>query len=105
MRERSSLALLDQMLLSMDGFDACRAIRRTPTVAIMPIAMLTAKSSDEDVGGVTLAGLGTGRGRLHHQSVFVAGADRPHQGRAMPPSLAPGVDLCARRDGPRSCYR
>ena len=48
-RERPSLVLLDLMLPGLDGFDVCREIRRTPSVATAPIIMLTAKSAEEDV--------------------------------------------------------
>jgi two-component system OmpR family response regulator len=35
--------ILDVMLPEMDGFDVCRAIRRDPALAGLPILMLTAR--------------------------------------------------------------
>ena len=44
--------ILDVMLPEMDGFDVCRAIRRDPALAGLPILMLTARGDvmDRDIG-------------------------------------------------------
>ena len=44
-RERPDLVILDVMLPGMDGFEVCRAIRRT---ADTPVIMLTARTDDVD---------------------------------------------------------
>jgi DNA-binding response OmpR family regulator len=51
--EPFELALIDLMLPGMDGFETCRALRRTSTV---PIIMVTARSDTHDV----VAGLEAG---------------------------------------------
>ena len=51
--EPAELVLIDLMLPGMDGFDACRTLRRTSTV---PIIMVTARSDTPDV----VAGLEAG---------------------------------------------
>ena len=49
LRERPALVILDLMLPGMDGLAVCREIRRTPAVAAIPIVMLSAKSTEEDI--------------------------------------------------------
>jgi DNA-binding response OmpR family regulator len=49
----AELVLIDLMLPGMDGFEACRALRRTSTV---PVIMVTARSDTHDV----VAGLEAG---------------------------------------------
>src|SRR6202044_4038100 len=51
--EPTELVLIDLMLPGMDGFEACRALRRHSTV---PIIMVTARSDTHDV----VAGLEAG---------------------------------------------
>jgi len=51
--EPAELVLIDLMLPGMDGFEACRALRRTSTV---PVIMVTARSDTHDV----VAGLEAG---------------------------------------------
>ena len=48
-REKPALVLLDVMLPGLDGFAVCRRIRETPSVAAIPIIMLTAKTAEEDI--------------------------------------------------------
>jgi two-component system phosphate regulon response regulator PhoB len=57
LRERPSLFLLDVMLPGTDGFDLCRQIRETETLAKTPIIFLTAKTDESDrVKGLELGG-------------------------------------------------
>jgi two-component system phosphate regulon response regulator PhoB/two-component system alkaline phosphatase synthesis response regulator PhoP len=54
-RERPSLILLDLMLPDTDGLEVCRQIRRSDTLAGIPIIMLTAKGAESDkVAGLEL---------------------------------------------------
>lgn len=46
--ELPSLIVLDLMLPEMSGLEACKALRREPTTAKIPIIMLTAKSDEVD---------------------------------------------------------
>lgn len=43
------LILLDLMLPAMSGFDVCRALKREPRTAGVPVVMLTAKGEDSDI--------------------------------------------------------
>ncbi|MFW6060096.1 MAG: response regulator [Phycisphaeraceae bacterium] len=43
------LILLDLMLPAMDGLAACRALRRRPATAAVPIIMVTAKGEEGDI--------------------------------------------------------
>ena len=55
--EPPSLFLLDVMLPGMDGFDLCRQIRASESLAKVPVIFLTAKSSEADrVKGLELGG-------------------------------------------------
>lgn len=47
-REHPDLVLLDLMLPIMDGLDVCRAIKKEPKTADIPIIMLTAKAQESD---------------------------------------------------------
>jgi len=54
-RERPSLILLDLMLPDTDGLEVCRQIRRSDTLAGIPIIMLTAKGAESDkIAGLEL---------------------------------------------------
>jgi two-component system, OmpR family, alkaline phosphatase synthesis response regulator PhoP len=46
--EKPDLMILDLMLPKMNGLDVCRAIRRNPETANLPIIMLTAKGDEID---------------------------------------------------------
>jgi two-component system, OmpR family, alkaline phosphatase synthesis response regulator PhoP len=48
-REKPALVLLDLMLPGVDGLTICRRIRETPSTAAIPIIMLTAKTSEDDI--------------------------------------------------------
>jgi DNA-binding response OmpR family regulator len=55
--EPPSLFLLDVMLPGMDGFDLCRQIRATGSLARIPVIFLTAKTAEADrVKGLELGG-------------------------------------------------
>jgi DNA-binding response OmpR family regulator len=57
LREQPSLFLLDVMLPGTSGFDLCRQIRLTATLAKTPVIFLTAKSDESDrVKGLELGG-------------------------------------------------
>lgn len=43
------LVVLDVMLPEMDGFEVCRRIKENPETSSIPIVMLTAKKSNNDV--------------------------------------------------------
>jgi two-component system, OmpR family, alkaline phosphatase synthesis response regulator PhoP len=43
------LILLDLMLPGLGGFDVCRALKREPRTAAVPVVMLTARGEDADV--------------------------------------------------------
>jgi DNA-binding response OmpR family regulator len=47
-RERPDLILLDVMLPDSDGLDICKAIRRDPDLAVVPVIFLTARVSETD---------------------------------------------------------
>ena len=47
--EKPDLILLDIMLPEIDGFEVCRRIRSDPSSKHIPIIMLTAKKSREDM--------------------------------------------------------
>ena len=47
-REKPALFLLDIMIPGGDGFELCRRIRQTPSIAMTPVIFLTAKSSESD---------------------------------------------------------
>jgi len=51
------LILLDQLLPGMNGLDVCRRIRREPSIAGVPIIMLTAKASEADFIDAKAAGV------------------------------------------------
>ena len=47
-RGRFDVLLLDVMLPGADGFEICRRLRATPTLAALPVIMLTARGDDVD---------------------------------------------------------
>ena len=47
-REKPDLVILDIMLPDAEGLDICRAIRRDPELAHLPIIFLTARASETD---------------------------------------------------------
>ena len=46
--EKPDLMILDLMLPKMNGLDVCKAVRRNPEIANLPIIMLTAKGEEID---------------------------------------------------------
>jgi len=48
-RKPPDLVLLDLMLPGMDGLDVCRALKRDPKTAGIPIVMVTAKGEESDI--------------------------------------------------------
>lgn len=47
-RMRPALFVLDVMIPGEDGFDLCRRIRQSPSLTLIPIIFLTARSSEAD---------------------------------------------------------
>ena len=74
-RVPADVVLVDIMLPGIDGFDICRAIRKSSDV---PIVMITARSDTHDV----VAGLEAGGRRLPDQALRAQGVVRSHQGPA-----------------------
>lgn len=54
--ERPDLVVLDIMLPDLDGFEICRAIKENPETRPLPVIMLTAKKSSQDLERGRLAG-------------------------------------------------
>jgi DNA-binding response OmpR family regulator len=46
--EQPDLIILDWMMPEVSGIEVCRAIRKDPDIATIPIFMLTAKGQEED---------------------------------------------------------
>jgi twitching motility two-component system response regulator PilG len=46
---RPDLVILDIMLPEIDGFEVCRQIKENPVTSSIPVVMLTAKKSNQDV--------------------------------------------------------
>jgi DNA-binding response OmpR family regulator len=46
--DRPDLILLDVMMSWIDGFELCRAIKRNPTFADIPVIFISARKSPED---------------------------------------------------------
>ena len=54
-RELPDLLVLDKVMPKLDGFEVVRALRDNPQTAMVPIVMLTERTSEEDVlGGLNL---------------------------------------------------
>jgi twitching motility two-component system response regulator PilH len=45
---RPSLILLDVVMPQMDGFAACRALKKDPDTSSIPIVLVTSKNNDSD---------------------------------------------------------
>lgn len=54
--EQPDLIILDIMLPEIDGIEVCRRIKADPATAKIPVVMLTAKKSRQDVEAGTEAG-------------------------------------------------
>ena len=54
--ERPDLVVLDIMLPDLDGFEICRAIKDNPDTRSLPVIVLTAKKSSQDLERGRLAG-------------------------------------------------
>lgn len=54
--EKPDIVLLDIMLPEMDGFEVCRQIKSNPQTSSIPVIMLTAKKSREDMATGEQAG-------------------------------------------------
>jgi two-component system phosphate regulon response regulator PhoB len=48
-RQRPSCLLLDVMMPGMSGLDVLKALKANPATASIPVIMVTAKTTDEDV--------------------------------------------------------
>lgn len=55
-QEQVDLVLLDIMLPEVDGYEVCRQIKNNPATAHVPVIMLTAKKSREDMARSEEAG-------------------------------------------------
>ena len=55
-KEDIDLVLLDVMMPRMDGFEACRQLKRDPKTMHTPVIMLTARGTREDLDRGTEAG-------------------------------------------------
>jgi DNA-binding response OmpR family regulator len=53
---RPDIVVLDIMLPDLDGFEVCRAIKENPETRLLPVIMLTAKKSSQDLERGRLAG-------------------------------------------------
>ena len=47
--QKPDLVLLDVMLPGIDGFDICQHIKNTPSTKDIPVILLTAKKTEEDM--------------------------------------------------------
>ena len=54
--DKPDLVLLDIMMPGIDGFEVCRAIREVEATRHIPVIMLTAKKSSEDMTKAEQAG-------------------------------------------------
>jgi twitching motility two-component system response regulator PilH len=45
---RPALVLMDVVMPRMDGFNACRKIKKTPELATTPVVLITQKNGDSD---------------------------------------------------------
>jgi len=54
--DRPDLVVLDIMLPGLDGFEVCRAIKENPETSSIPVVMLTAKKSSQDLERGRLVG-------------------------------------------------
>ena len=48
-KNKPDLIILDIMLPELDGFEVCRRIRENPDTSHIPVVMLTAKKSSQDL--------------------------------------------------------
>ena len=104
-RRRADLVILDLMLPGMDGLLVCQAMRADPSIAGIPIIMLTARGEEAD----RVIGPRARRRRLRHQAVQPEGARRARHRAAAPQRAAPArrraAALRAHRDRRRPPHR
>ena len=82
--ELPDLAVLDVMMPGMSGVDACRELRADPTLARIPVILLTARAQESDI-----------------ERGFSAGADDYVVKPFSPRELASRVDAVLERSGSR----
>ena len=56
MRERPDLLVLDWMMPVMSGIEVARRVKKDPTLASVPVIMLTARSQEENIAEGQAAG-------------------------------------------------
>lgn len=55
-REQPALVVLDVMMPGLNGLEACRQLKADPTLATMPVILLTARAQAADVDAGMAAG-------------------------------------------------
>lgn len=70
------LILLDVMLPEMDGFEVCRQIKTTPATRDIPVILLTAKKSPEDMARGKQVGADQYMTKPFKSSMVVAAIER-----------------------------
>jgi twitching motility two-component system response regulator PilH len=47
-RDKPALVLMDVIMPDMDGFKACRELKKDPALAAIPVVMVTSKNTESD---------------------------------------------------------